>query len=415
VENARPARATAFEVGRVHRFAKGSGLPIKAPTVEMIEIGAGGGSIAHVEDLGSLKVGPASAGASPGPVCYGQGGEAPTVTDADLVLGYLDPNGFLGGRLKLDRARAEKAISKYIAEPLGLPLLRAAWGIHEIVNDNMARAAKVHCMERGKDPRRFALVAYGGAGPVHGYRLARALGISRILYPRRAGVMSAIGFLMAPPSFELVRSYTSAFESADLSTINALLDQLEHDARQHVRRAGVAPHDISVNREAAIRYAGQSFDLSVPLPHGALGASELAALGDRFVDLYARRYHRTNPSVPLEIVSWRVLAQGPGLQMPLAHSQAAADARQALKGTRSVFLPEAGALVECNVYSRDALGPGASFRGPAIVEEEESTAVIGCGATAEIDVGGNMKVVITGPAAHQASARPEPTSEAAGL
>jgi N-methylhydantoinase A/oxoprolinase/acetone carboxylase beta subunit len=401
IENARPARATAFEVGRVYRFARGSGLPIRAPTVEMIEIGAGGGSIAHVEDLGSLKVGPASAGALPGPVCYGQGGTEPTVTDADLVLGYLDPDGFLGGRLKLDRARAEKVISERIAKPLGLSTLRAAWGIHEIVNDNMARAAKVHCMERGKDPRRFALVAYGGAGPVHGYRLALALRVTRIIYPRRAGVMSAVGFLMAPPSFELVRSYTALLASADLAAVNSLLDELERETGQHVRSAGVAEADIIMRREASIRYAGQSFDLSVLLPEGKIGPREITALGRAFVDLYSQRYHRTNPDVPLELVSLRALAQGPRSPIPSFGSHA--EAQKAFKGTRPVFMPEAGELVECTVYDRAALRPGATFPGPAIVEEDESTAVIGRDGVAEIDAAGNLLVTIAAASARQPS------------
>lgn len=398
IENAQPARATAFEVGRVYRFAKGSGLPIKAPVVEMIEIGAGGGSIARAQSPGLLKVGPDSAGAAPGPACYGLGGDQPTVTDADLVLGYLD-TAFLGGRLKLDRSRAERAILKHIAEPLGLPLLRAAWGIHEIINDNMARAAKVHCMERGKDPRRFALVAYGGAGPVHGYRLALALGIRRLIYPERAGVMSAIGFLIAPPSFELSRSYASPIEAADVRPINALLRELESEGRQHLHSAGVADREMVVSREAAVRYAGQSFDLNVPVPKGRIGSAEIAAIGDRFLHLYQQRYHRKNPGIPLEFVSWRVLVRGPKPKINAVQPRAGADVL-ALKGRRRVFIPEAGTMVECPVYSRAALGPGASFRGPAIVEEDESTAVIGRDGTAEIDAAGNLIVNIRpkGPA-----------------
>jgi N-methylhydantoinase A len=334
-------------------------------------------------------------------VCYGQGGTEPTVTDADLVLGYLDPDGYLGGRLKLDRASAEQVISERIAKPLVLSTLRAAWVIHEIVNDNMARAAKVHCMERGKDPRRFALVAYGGAGPVHGYRLARALRITRIIYPRRAGVMSAIGFLMAPPSFELVRSYTALLASADLEAVNSLLDVLERETRHHVRSAGVAEADIIMRRDASIRYAGQSFDLSVPLPEGKIGPREMTALGRTFVDLYSQRYHRTNPDVPLELVSLRALAQGPRSPIPFFGSHA--EAQKAFKGTRPVFMPEAGELVECTVYDRAALRPGATFPGPAIVEEDESTAVIGRDGVAEIDAAGNLLVTIAAASARQPS------------
>jgi len=332
-------------------------------------------------------------------VCYGQGGTEPTVTDADLVLGYLDPDGFLGGRLKLDRARAEQVISERIAKPLGLSTLRAAWGIHEIVNDNMARAAKVHCMERGKDPRRFALVAYGGAGPVHGYRLARALRVTRIIYPRRAGVMSAIGFLMAPPSFELVRSYSALLASADLGAVNSLLDELEHETRQHVRSAGIAEADIIMRREASVRYAGQSFDFSVLLPEGRIGPREITALGGAFVDLYSQRYHRTNPDVPLELVSLRALAQGPRSPIPSFGSHA--EAQKAFKGTWPIFRPEAGKLVECTVYDRAALRPGATFPGPAIVEEDESTAVIGRDGVAEIDAAGNLLVTIAAASARQ--------------
>jgi N-methylhydantoinase A len=392
IENAQPARSTAFEVGRAYRFAKGSGLPIKAPVVEMIEIGAGGGSIARVESLTLLKVGPDSAGSSPGPACYGLGGKLPTVTDADLVLGYLDPDGFLGGRLKLDRQCAEKAILENVANPLGLSLLRTAWGIHEIVNDNMARAAKVHCMERGKDPRRFTLIAYGGAGPVHGYRLALALGMHRIIYPARAGVMSAIGFLIAPTSFELVRSFSSPLETADTTRIRELLDEMESEGRLHVRSGGIAPDDITVTREAAVRYAGQSFDINVPVPNGSIGASEIARIGQEFLRLYRQRYHRTNPGVPLEIVSWRVLARGPNPNVDLAVTGGGSALKP--KRTRQVFMPEDGRMMDCNVYARSDLRPGMRFKGPAIVEEDESTAVIGRQGVAEIDGAGNLVVTI---------------------
>ncbi len=391
IENAQPARSTAFEVGRAYRFAKGSGLPIKAPVVEMIEIGAGGGSIARIESLALLKVGPDSAGSSPGPSCYGLGGTQPTVTDADLVLGYLDPEGFLGGRLKLDRQRAEKAILENVATPLGLSLLRAAWGIHEIVNDNMARAAKVHCMERGKDPRRFALIAYGGAGPVHGYRLAMALGIQRVIYPARAGVMSAIGFLIAPTSFELVRSFSSPLETADTTRINELLSEMESEGRLHVRSGGVAAQDITVTREAAVRYAGQSFDINVPVPQGTIGAGEVARVGQEFLHHYQLRYHRINPGVPLEIVSWRVLARGPSPDVELA---VAGGSTAEPKRTRQVFMPEDGRMIDCDVYARSDLRPGTTFKGPAVVEEDESTAVIGRHGAAEIDSAGNLVVTI---------------------
>ncbi|MEK9753929.1 MAG: hydantoinase/oxoprolinase family protein, partial [Rhodospirillaceae bacterium] len=216
IENGEPSRAGQFEVGHVYRFARGSGLPIRAPVLEMIEIGAGGGSIAEVSELSLLKVGPESAGADPGPACYALGGSKPTVTDADLYLGYLDEGFFLGGGMELDLARAEKAIADYVAKPLGVSVDRGAVGIHAVVNDNMARAAKVHCLERGRDPRDYTMVAFGGAGPVHAYRVAAALGMRRIVFPARAGVMSAFGFLVSPPAFELMRTATVTLGGVDL-------------------------------------------------------------------------------------------------------------------------------------------------------------------------------------------------------
>ena len=394
IEEGEPERTTAFEVGRTYRFAKGSGLPLKVPVIEMIEIGAGGGSIAHIGQLGLLQVGPESAGADPGPACYGLGGTLPTVTDADLVLGYLDAKSFLGGRLTLDRARAEAAITEHAAKPLGLSLLRAAAGIHDIVNDNMARAAKVHCIERGKDPRSFTLVAYGGAGPVHGYRLAVALGIRRILFPMRAGVMSALGFLVAPPSFEAVRADSTLVDSADPRRINTLLGELQEEGVALVRTAGVAAKEIEVQRDARMRYAGQSFELTVPLKKATVDAAELRALRDRFLKLYEARYRRLNPGVPVEIVAWRVVTRGPRPAVELARPELNAKAERARKGARPIYVPEEGGMVSCAVYDRQKLGAGASFTGPAVIEEAESTAVIGPGAKAVIDSEGNLVVTL---------------------
>jgi N-methylhydantoinase A len=226
IDDGKPEQSTEFEVDRVFRFAKGSGLPLKIPVIEMIEIGAGGGSIAGVSKLGLLKVGPGSAGSDPGPACYGLGGNMPTVTDADLFLGYLDPKYFLGGQMPLDREAAARALDEHAAKPLGVSVLRAAWGVHEIVNENMARAAKVHCLERGKDAREYTLIAYGGAGPVHAYRVAKILGIKTIFYPLRAGVMSAFGFLVTAPSFEMIRADLAPVESADAARINTFLREM---------------------------------------------------------------------------------------------------------------------------------------------------------------------------------------------
>lgn len=389
IDKSTPEQATEFEVDRVFRFAKGSGLPLKIPVIEMIEIGAGGGSIAGVSRLGLLKVGPESAGSDPGPACYGLGGTAPTVTDADLFLGYLDANYFLGGRMALDRDAAARAIEGQVARPLGLSVARAAWGIHEVVNENMARAAKVHCLERGKDAREYSLIAYGGAGPVHAYRVARALGIKTIFYPVRAGVMSAFGFLVAPAAFEMVRADLSPLELADTARIDAFLRAMEAEGKALVSTCGVAANKLSTKIEANLRFAGQSFELAVPVG-GALNKGELAKIKQRFFDLYQARYHRLSRDVPVEIVSWRVVVKGPRPKTSI-HFSKTSD-KKALKGQRKVFMPEASGFVSCPVYDRYALTAGARLRGPAVIEEEESTAVVGPRAAIRVDAAGNLWV-----------------------
>jgi N-methylhydantoinase A len=388
IDKGEPERADAFEVAHVHRFAKGSGLPLKVPVLEMIEIGAGGGSIARVDELGLLRVGPDSAGADPGPACYGRGGDRPTVTDADVVLGYLDPAFFLGGTMTLDRGRAEATIKRHIAGPLGLSATRAAWGIHAVVNDNMARAAKVHCLERGKDPRDYTLLAYGGAGPMHAAQVASALGIRRVLYPLRAGIVSALGFLVAPASFERMRADLGPLDAVDPARANRMLRELEAEAAEMVRAAGVAPKECSVRRELALRFVGQSYSLPVRLPTGRLTRAQLARLRRDFIKAYRARYFRLNPDMPVETVSWRVTVAGPAPRLRLAPPAAAA--RIARKGARPVFFIEAGRYVDCAVYDRYALRPGVRLRGPAVIEEPESTVVLGPGASARLDAHGNI-------------------------
>ena len=397
-----PERADQFEVARVHRFAKGSGLPLKVPVIEMIEIGAGGGSIARVDELGLLRVGPDSAAANPGPACYGLGGELPTVTDADLVLGYLDVDFFLGGKMRLSRERAAEAIRRHVAEPLRIAPTRAAWGIHAVVNDNMARAARVHCLERGRDSRDYVLLAYGGAGPVHAAQVAAALGIRRVMYPQRAGVMSALGFLAAPVSFERMRAEVSLLADVDLARANTLLDELRSEARELVRAAGVPAGACSVEREAALRFSGQSYTLSVPLPAGRLTQAQLVRLRDDFIARYRKRYYRLNPDVPVEIVRWRVAVSGPTPVLRIAPVVSAQ--RTARKGVRPVYFAEAQSYVECPVYDRFALTAGKHLRGPAVIEEPESTVVIGPGSAAVSDRDGNLMVTLAGVRRERAAA-----------
>lgn len=384
IDQGQPLTALDFEVDRRYRFKKGSGLPVKVPVIEMIEIGAGGGSIAHIDPMGLLKVGPDSAGAEPGPVCYGRGGTQPTVTDADLVLGYLDPDYFLGGQLKIDLAAAREAIQSQIAAPLGLSLEEAAWGIHQIVNESMANAARIHTLERGKDPHRFPLFAFGGAGPAHGFRVAQALGSPTLIVPLGAGVMSAIGFLTAPLAFDFVRSWPGQLHSVDWQKANTLLSTMEQEGQVLLAQAGLAPEQIRYRREADIRYVGQGHEIRVPLPAGQLASNSAQMIATAFEEVYQRLYERLSLSVPLEIINWRVTAYGPKpevrFQMPTAKQRSAQEAQ---KGSRPVYFP--GSYRDIPIYDRYLLAPGTQFSGPAIIEERESTVIVGQDCACSID------------------------------
>lgn len=373
-----------FEVGRVQRFMKGSGLTIQVPVVDLMEIGAGGGSIARVSKLGTLQVGPQSAGADPGPVCYGRGGTRPTVTDADLLLGYLDPGYFLGGTMGLDAAAAERAIRTQIAEPLDLSPMKAIHGIHDLINETMVAAAKTHIAEKGGNPHVVTLVAFGGAGPVHAYALARKLGAPRILVPPNAGVGSAMGFFTAPRAFDLLRSHKVPLMEADLMALQALLGEMEAEGARALR---VDPRAETVlyHRSLDARFVGQGAETNVPLPDkdfGKLSRDEIRGLFDA---VYVRLYGRTYPDSPLELVSFRVRASLPQrpLELPrLARTGTLDDAR---KGVRPAFCAAERDMVPHVVYDRYRLPPGARFLGPAIVEERESTLVLGREAEASVD------------------------------
>jgi N-methylhydantoinase A len=376
VEDGAPLVAAEFEVDRVYRLKRGSGLPVKLPVVDMIEIGVGGGSLAGVDTLGLLKVGPRSAGADPGPVCYARGGTQPTVTDADLVLGYLDPAFFLGGEMALDVEGARAAIERDVAQPLGLSVEEAAWGIHTIVNENMANAARVHAVERGKDPAAVPMFAFGGAGPVHASGVARALGAPAVVAPRGAGVMSAFGFLTAPLSFDFVRSWRCELAEADLAEVNRFLAAMEDDGVALLAESGLPAGDVRHERFADLRYVGQGHEVQVLLPPGEL--RDVDDLVERFEREYDRLYGRRGPRVPVEAITWRVVSSGP---RPLLQSAASGEATgaQPRRGTRSAWFPSLGGYVETPVYDRYALTPGFAFTGPALVEERESTLVVGAG------------------------------------
>lgn len=394
IDQGRPLIAHEFEVDRMYRFKKGSGLPITIPVIEMIEIGTGGGSIARVDALGLLKVGPDSSGSVPGPVCYGRGGSEPTVTDADLVLGYLDPAYFLGGRMALDVAGARLAISTRIAAPLGISIEAAAWGIHQIANEHMANAARVHALERGKDPHRFPMFAFGGAGPVHAYRIARALGAPALLAPLGAGVISTVGFLSAPLAFDFVRSWRGQLGALDWAHANTLLREMEAEGARLLEASGVTAGAVRYRREADMRYVGQGHQIRVPLPDGELNDAHLPALQAAFEAVYRELYERLGPPVPVEIINWRVVASGPEpeLQLAVRAENATAEAGDAVKGARPAYFPETGGFTSTPIYDRYRLAPGAQFTGPAIIEERESTVIVGPGARCQIDAQWNLVV-----------------------
>jgi N-methylhydantoinase A len=394
IEKGEPLKANTFEFGRVYRFAKGSGLPLQIPVIEMIEIGAGGGSIAHVNSLGMLQIGPESANAAPGPACYGLGGTEATVTDADLVLGYLASESFLGGAMKLDVEHARKAIAGSVAKPMRMSIEEGAYSIHRVVNANMARAAKVHCLEHGKDPRAFALFAYGGAGPVHAYGVAELLGARDIVYPLRAGVMSALGFLVAEPSFEVVHGLIDSLFECDLPALNRMLTEMQAEATRVVRASVPGAKRLSVQCEVAVRYEGQSYELNVPFAASTLTAVQLKRIARDFAQAYAMRYHALVEQSRLESVRWRVRVSAtedlPAPRLTVTQSGNA----KALKGRRSVYLPEAGGFVSCPVYDRYALALGAALTGPAVIEEPESTVYIGSGAKAVVARTGDLRVTL---------------------
>jgi N-methylhydantoinase A len=385
IDRGQPLVAREFEVARADRFKKGSGIPIRVPVVELIEIGAGGGSIARIDSLGLLKVGPESAGADPGPACYGLGGTEPTVTDADLVLGYLDPAFFLGGRMRLDVNAARRAIEERVAQPLGLSVTEAAWGIHRVVNENMAAAARIHGIERGKDLRVYPLFAFGGAGPVHAWAVGRILKVPRVLVPFGAGAISAWGLLVAPLAFDFVRTASQPLDQADWSHINRLFEEMEIEGREILTRAGLATSDITVRRTAEMHYSGQGHEVEVDVPSGELGVASLGALTSRFEGAYRALYSRTPLGVPIDVLNWRVVVTGPAPEISMGAAAVPAPDTDPMKAVRLAFFPEAGGYIDTPVYDRYRLAPGMSLDGPAIVEERESTTVIGPRARIRVD------------------------------
>ena len=388
IEDGTVTVAAELEAAREHRFTRGSGLPIRTPVIDLIEIGAGGGSIAEVDEVGLMKVGPRSAGAAPGPACYGAGGALPTVTDANLLLGYYDPGFFLGGRMTLDRAAAKQALAP-LGRALGLDAIEAAAGVHKLVVENMAAAARMHAVERGRDPRGIAMVAFGGAGPAHAVEVARALGLSEVIVPPGSGAASALGFLAAPLSFETVRSSRLLLEpDAAFGEANATLAALESDTRTQLADAGGEGQDVALSRSADMRLVGQMHTVNVPLPDGPLSPRTIGALREAFLRVYASRYAPPPQDMPAEIVAFRVRATGPDPQITLSAERA--EASTPLKVHRQAWFD--GGFVETPVYDRYALGPETRLAGPAIIEEREATTILPPGCTAAVDAQLNLRI-----------------------
>lgn len=385
IQKGQAGMVSTFEVGRVQRFKKGSGLPIQVPVVDLMEIGAGGGSMAKISNMGLLQVGPESAGADPGPVCYGKAGVTPTVTDADLVLGYLDPEYFLGGTMTLDKSAAENAILETIAKPLGTTLVEAAFGIHDLINETMAAAAKTHIAEKGGNPNIVTISAFGGAGPVHAYGLAKKISAPRILVPPLAGVGSALGFFTAPVAFDLTRSHRVRLDEADFNEIESLFQALETEGAAILQKS-MDDDSLRIERTLMMRFIGQGAETDLRLENKPFYDWETLEIRHLFDQAYEKLYGRTYPEAQIEFVTFKVRVSEPErpFQLPRFEHQTGrlADAR---KGTRPAFSLAQKMFLPHAVYDRAKLFPGAAIQGPAIVEERESTIVIGEDASCTVD------------------------------
>lgn len=366
-----------FEVGRVQRFMRGSGLTIQVPVVDLMEIGAGGGSIAKISKLGTLQVGPESSGADPGPICYDRGGEEPCVTDADLLLGYLDENYFLGGEMKLNREKAKKGIEEKIAKPLNVTLEQAIWGIHDLINETMAAAAKTHIAEKGGNPKIVTIAAFGGAGPVHAYGLAKKLGSRRIMVPPNAGVGSAMGFFTAPRAFDLLISHKVKLSQANFSEIEEIFQRLEKEAKATLL-SGQEGEEVRFQRSLDMRFVGQGSETNIGIDGRRFTDYTKEEIRSMFDKEYERLYGRTYPESEVEFINFKVRAMLPEKLLRFTKiEKKVTDLKEAIKGERLAFSPILRKFIPFTVYDRYKLFPNARFKGPAIIEERESTIVAG--------------------------------------
>ncbi|MDP6871974.1 MAG: hydantoinase/oxoprolinase family protein [Alphaproteobacteria bacterium] len=391
VDDGTPAIMPTFEIDHI-RYKKGSGLPINVPAVELLEIGAGGGSIARVE-MGMIAVGPESAGADPGPICYGRGGAAPTITDANLVLGYIDPDWFNGGTMALDMDAAARGIMAAIGAPLDLELGAAAWGIHLVATMNMENALRIVSVEQGRDPRRYAMIAFGGAGPMHAARLARAVGIPEVIVPQGAGIGSAIGLLQAAPRIDVSTTRVMELNQQAGPAIADVFGELEVRARQEIDQFD-SPAPPEWSRHGYMRYVGQGFEVRVDLPDGPIDQDFADRAIEAFNGAYLQKHKFLDPEARIEAVDWTLVATLPSGQEDSAIVQQHKPDAPARNGSRPAWFPEAGGYVETRIIDRQALAEGASIAGPAIIEDPDSTTVVLPGDVARISSTGHLIIDI---------------------
>lgn len=376
IDDGRPLLSRDFEVDRQYRFLRGSGLPLRIPVIDMVEIGAGGGSIASIDSLGCIKVGPRSAGSEPGPACYGRGGDQPTVTDSNLLLGRLDPHEFAGGAFELKTDNAESAVSRDVAAPMNVRPVVAAYGVSEIVEENMANAARVHAVDRGADLAERTLIAFGGAAPIHAAGLAERLGIRRVVVPKSAGVGSAVGFLRAPIAFQVVRSGLMRLAQYDGRRLTALFDEMSAEATGVVKR-GAPDRAIDEKRTIDMRYCGQGHEISVQLPTRGYSAQDGETIRQLFDESYEKQYGRLIPGMDVEITGYSLLASAVPDATDGAHATSSAVASApAPVGMRQVFDGSEGEFITVPIYRRSTLEPGSMFEGPAVIVEDETTTVV---------------------------------------
>jgi N-methylhydantoinase A len=387
IDDFTPQQSRHFEVARAYRFAKGSGIPVRIPVIDMVEIGAGGGSIARVDALRRIAVGPDSAGSEPGPACYGRGGSAATVTDADVVLGRIDPASFAGGKITLDAHASTDAITATIGQPLGMALDEAARGIAEIVDETMASAARVHAVENGKDTGGRTLIAFGGAAPLHATRLAQKLGIQRVVIPRDAGVGSAHGFLSAPIAYEVVRTHLVQLQAIDQTVIDTLFAEMRTEAEPVVRQ-GIPAGALAEIRTAFMRYRGQGHEIAVPLSGMRLDPDSLRAA---FEATYTQLFGRIIPKLEIEALTWTLSLSEPQ-DLPPAEPAPTSSSDASASDRRMLVESGSGEAVQAMVYERSTLSPGARLSGPAAVVEAGTTTIVPTGFTAWIATSGDLVI-----------------------